>query len=269
LIHPYLSGNKYRKLAGHLPAFRKSGKTSILSFGGAYSNHLFALAGLGKLFNIPTIGLVRGERPGVLNGTLKFCLECEMELQFISRAEYRKKREASFLKELAGQYPNSYYIPEGGTSVECLLGFKAFFQELKDQKFDWITTPVGTGGTIAGLYNWAPEETKILGFSVLKNYQDHEGEIKSLLREANETGLINWEKIKIERRFHFSGYAKKNPELENFVRDFKVNQGIPLEPVYSGKYFYGLLQLIKEAYFPVDSNILAVHTGGLRPTPYA
>jgi len=256
-IHPTISGNKFRKLKYNLELFSKGNYEALLTFGGAYSNHISAVAAAGKEFGFKTIGIIRGEElihKIDQNPTLTFARNCGMELHFISRENYRKKNENEFIQNLKSQFGKIYVLPEGGTNELAVKGCEEILNE-KTSKFDFISCAIGTGGTISGLINSAEKHQKILGFPALKDSDFLKNEINKF------TSRSNWELIP---EFHFGGYAKVNRELLDFINDFKQQFDVNLEPIYTGKMIFGILELIKNDYFPQGSKILAVHTGGLQ-----
>lgn len=256
-IHPEISGNKYRKLKYNLEAFSQGNYESILSFGGAYSNHIAALAAAGREFNIPTIGIIRGEELKDKiqdNPTLSYAKQNGMRLEFVSRTAYREKNQSKFLEELRMKFGNVYILPEGGTNEMAIKGCEEILGK-HTAEFDYICCAVGTGGTIRGILNSALPHQKVLGFPALKNSEFLKNEINQVGKRSNFDWINN---------FHFGGYGKYSTELIDFINEFKNQYNVPLEPIYTGKMFYGIVQLMKEKFFPVDSKILAVHTGGLQ-----
>lgn len=256
LIHPIVSGNKYRKLNYILREARKLNQNTLLTFGGAYSNHISAVAAAGKEYKFHTIGIIRGEElvsKIQSNPTLKFAQECGMELKFVSRDEYRNKSMDAFRESLKEEFGNFYLIPEGGTNALAVKGCEEILTE-DDSVFDYVCCSVGTGGTISGLINSSLPNQKILGFPALKG---------NFLKEeiAKFATKSNWELIE---DYHFGGYAKINGELISFINEFKLNYNIPLDPVYTGKMMYGIFDLMEKGHFPKHSKILAIHTGGLQ-----
>lgn len=257
-IHPWLSGNKWRKLKYNLKMAVEQGKNRLLSFGGAYSNHLYALAAAGRLFQFQTIGVVRGERPSRLNPTLSFAESRGMKLEFISRQLYRQRHEEVFLNELAAKYPDAYIIPEGGTNALALRGCQEIITEsFRQCEADVYAVACATGGTMGGMIKGLEGKKWIVGFSVLKGTFLSEN-IRNLLEPQCPA---NWT---INEQYHFGGYAKFNSRLIDFINTFYSEHRIPLEPIYTGKMLYGLYDLINQGYFPPGSSILAVHTGGLQ-----
>jgi len=257
-----LCGNKWRKLKYNLAEAKAAGYTRLLTFGGAFSNHIAALAGAGLSFGFKTIGVIRGEALPGLNPTLRFARECGMHLHFIDRATYRKKNEAAFLKTLEQTFGSFFLLPEGGTNENALRGTREIVKECRHQISDfranyWCVS-AGTGGTAAGMALEATPEEKVLAFSALKG-DFLKAEVTTLLSNQPFTG--NWDLI---TKYHFGGYAKYRPELLNFLNSFYAAQGIPLDPIYTGKLFFGLLAMTKQGYFKRGSTVIAVHTGGLQ-----
>ncbi|MDX6183107.1 pyridoxal-phosphate dependent enzyme [Flavobacterium sp. Fl-77] len=256
LIHPFVSGNKFRKLKYNLIQAKAEDKKVLLTFGGAFSNHIAAVAFAGKEHGFKTIGIIRGEE--ILskieeNPTLKFAQENGMEFEFISREKYRQKSEKAFLEKLKEKFGDFYLIPEGGTNELAVKGCQEILTP-EDAVFDYVCCAVGTGGTIAGLINSALPKQKILGFPALKGdfLQD---EIR--IFAENE----NWNLI---TEYHFGGYGKVNLELIEFINTFFEENKVPLDPIYTGKMVFGVMNLIGKKYFPEHSNILLIHTGGLQ-----
>ncbi|MEJ8803620.1 1-aminocyclopropane-1-carboxylate deaminase/D-cysteine desulfhydrase [Pontibacter sp. H249] len=260
LLHPHISGNKWRKLKYNLQAAQEQQKTTLLTFGGAYSNHIAATAAAGKEYGFGTIGIIRGEEHLPLNPTLSFATSCGMELHYISREKYKLKHEAPFLLELAAQFNNPYIIPEGGTNNLAVKGCTEIVQDISIN-YDYICCASGTGGTIAGIIAGLAGEKQVLGFPALKGGEFLQQEIEQLVHNYSGQKYSNWQLI---TDYHFGGYAKVKPELIAFIKAFQGQHQIPLEPIYTGKMMYGLFELIKGGYFSKGTTILAVHTGGLQ-----
>ena len=260
-IHPEISGNKFRKLKYNLQEAKKQGKLALLTFGGAFSNHILATACVGNLSGFQTIGVIRGEELGddlpktlASNATLKKASEYGMQLVFLSRAEYRNKTNAKILESLKSQLGDFYMIPEGGTNELAVKGCEEILTD-EDEQFDYICVCVGTGGTISGLIRSAKPHQQILGFPALKGDFLHD-EIQKFVPHQKNWKLIN--------EYHFGGYAKYQPELLHFINDFRKQTQIPLDAVYTGKMMFGIFDQIQNDRFPKDSKILVVHTGGLQ-----
>ena len=256
LIHPDLSGNKWRKLKLNIEEAKKSDCDTLLTFGGAYSNHIAAAAIVGKIFGFKTIGIIRGEEHFPLNPTLQLARDNGMSLDYLNRSDYRKKEYPSFLIKLKRQYPSAYIIPEGGANKNGIKGCETIINEIKKEiKFDYLTVDCGTGATLAGLINGANEE-KIIGISVLK--------AKRYFEEYIHNHCPNKTNYSIIHDYHFGGYAKWKPELLEFMKSFYGETGIKTDPVYTGKQAFALVNLIKKGFFPKGSTVVFLHTGGLQ-----
>ncbi|OYX83958.1 MAG: 1-aminocyclopropane-1-carboxylate deaminase [Flavobacteriales bacterium 32-34-25] len=256
LIHPIVSGNKFRKLKYNLLQAKAENKKTLLTFGGAFSNHIAAVAFAAKENGFQSIGIIRGDelRDKITqNPTLKFAQECGMQFEFVSREAYRLKNESSFLDNLKQQFGDFFLIPEGGTNALAIKGCEEILTA-EDHEFDYICCAVGTGGTISGIINSALPHQKVLGFPALKGdfLQD---EIRIFVQNKN------WELI---TDYHFGGYGKVNEDLVRFINQFYADNQIPLDPIYTGKMVFGVIDLIQKNYFPAQSNILLIHTGGLQ-----
>ena len=255
-LHPDISGNKLRKLKYNILEAKRLNKTTLLTFGGAYSNHIAAVASLGKEYGFKTIGIIRGEElvnKVSINATLSFAKSCGMFFYFISRAEYRKKNELFFLENLKSIYGDFYLLPEGGTNDFAVKGCAEILTN-KDTSFDYVCSSVGTGGTLAGLIMSSNSLQTVIGFSALKGtFQT--SYINKFTRKKN---------YRILDDYCFGGYAKINFELIEFINDFKNKTTVSLDPIYTGKMIFGIFDLINKGYFKENSTILAVHTGGLQ-----
>lgn len=260
LIHPLISGNKYRKLKYNLQRAHQENHQTLLTFGGAYSNHIHALAAAGSIHGFRTIGVIRGEPCDPLNPTLSFASELGMTLHYVSRQRYRKKYEHQFLLDLKEIYGSFYLVPEGGTNVEAVKGTREMVNEI-DQEFDVIAVSCGTGGTMAGILAGLNGRGYAIGFPVLKNGGFLRKDISDLVYDYNKQSYENWH---LETGYHFGGYAKYQPELIHFINDFKKETGIPFDPVYTGKMMYGLYDMIRKGAFKKGQKILAIHSGGLQ-----
>ena len=256
LIHPHISGNKYRKLKYNIQEAQKLNVKRLLTFGGAFSNHIASVASVGKEYGFNTIGVIRGEELVNKvndNPTLKFARSCGMQFKFISRSDYREKTKDSFIINLKEEFGEFYLLPEGGTNDLAVKGCEEILTK-DDADFDFICCSIGTGGTISGLINCSSKGQQVLGFPALKG-----GFLKNeIVKFANKT---NW---KLVLDYHFGGYAKVSVELIEFINAFKKNTGIPLDPVYTGKMMFGIFDLMDKGFFPKGSKILALHTGGLQ-----
>jgi 1-aminocyclopropane-1-carboxylate deaminase len=256
LIHPFVSGNKFRKLKYNLLQAKKENEETILTFGGAYSNHIAAVAYAGKEKGFKTIGIIRGDELSdkiAANPTLRFAQECGMQLEFVSREEYRLKSEVAFIANLKNKFGGFYLIPEGGTNELAIKGCQEILTE-GDEQFDFICCSVGTGGTISGIINSALPHQKVLGFPALKG-DFLKNEIRIFVQNKN------WELIS---DYHFGGYGKVNEDLIAFINQFYALNQIPLDPIYTGKMVFGVIDMIQNNYFPARSKILLIHTGGIQ-----
>jgi 1-aminocyclopropane-1-carboxylate deaminase len=260
-LHPFISGNKYRKLKYNLAEATKQNKSTLLTFGGAYSNHIAATAAAGSAYNLKTIGIIRGDELGnnlletiQNNPTLKFASEHNMQLEFISRADYKSKNSSEFNVLLKEKFGDFYLIPEGGTNTFAIKGCEEILTE-EDAKYDVICCAVGTGGTISGIINSLKSPQKAIGFPALKGDFLHHEIKKHILKQDN------WS---LNTNYHFGGYAKVSEELIIFINKFKSETKIPLDPVYTGKMMFGILDLIRSGFFRKGTKILAIHTGGLQ-----
>ena len=255
-IHPFISGNKYRKLKYNLIEVKKRNLDTILTFGGAYSNHIVATAYIGKENGFHTVGIIRGEEIADKwkeNPTLKTAKSYGMDFKFISREQYRKKEDRTFLNELKKEYRLCYILPEGGTNDLAIKGCEEILT-VKDASFDVVCCSVGTGGTIAGIINSSRSGQKIIGFTALKGDFLQKDIRKFVHRE-------NWF---LQTDYHFGGYAKVSEDLINFINEFKSVTNIPLDPIYTGKQVYGVIDLIKKDFFKPETKILIIHSGGLQ-----
>ena len=259
LIHPFVSGNKFRKLKYNLLQAKEEKQETILTFGGAYSNHIAAVAYAGKEKGFKTIGIIRGDELGdkiSANPTLRFAQDCGMQFEFVSREAYRLKSEIAFIENLKQQYGNFYLIPEGGTNELAIKGCQEILTK-EDESFHYICCSVGTGGTISGIINSALPHQKVLGFPALKG-DFLKDEIRTFVTETPDE---NWELIS---EYHFGGYAKVNEDLIAFINQFFSENQIPLDPIYTGKMVFGVMDKITANYFPAGSKILLIHTGGIQ-----
>ncbi|MCD0467844.1 1-aminocyclopropane-1-carboxylate deaminase/D-cysteine desulfhydrase [Flavobacterium sp. ENC] len=256
LIHPFISGNKFRKLKYNLVQAKAENHKTVLTYGGAFSNHIAAVAFAGKEYGFETIGVIRGEElfdKIEENPTLKFAQENGMQFEFVSREEYRLKSEAFFIEKLKDKFGDFYLVPEGGTNTLAVKGCEEILTA-EDSVFNYVCCAVGTGGTISGLINSAYADQKILGFPALKG-DFLKDEIRIFAKKDN------WDLIS---DYHFGGYGKINLELIEFINAFFDANQVPLDPIYTGKMVFGVIDLIHKDYFPAHSKILLIHTGGLQ-----
>jgi len=260
LIHPHISGNKWYKLYYNLFEAKRLNKDTLITFGGAYSNHIYATAAAGKELGFKTIGIIRGEKHLPLNPTLQFVKNCGMEIHYLDRTKYRDKTNKNFIIELKNKYDNFYLLPEGGTNSLAIKGCSQIIDTI-DIDFDFICTPCGTGGTLAGLICGLSSTQKAIGFSALKGGDFLIDDVKKLIQNYNGNEYKNW---KIILDYHFGGYAKITKELLHFIKIFEKEYKIPIEPIYTGKMFFGLFNMIKKGEIEKDKTVIALHTGGLQ-----
>lgn len=256
LVHPQISGNKFFKLKYNLLAAQQQGYKKLLTFGGAYSNHIAATAYAAQLFDFESLGIIRGEELASkpLNLTLNTAQQFGMQLQFVMRETYRQKQSPAYLAQLQQDYPEYYVIPEGGTNPLAIQGCTEILSDADRQNYALICCAVGTGGTIAGLIEASHSQQHVLGFFALKG--------DFLCREIQQlTEKRNWQ---ITDQYCCGGYAKTTPELLQFIRTFEQQYNIPLEQIYTGKMLLGLIDLIQQGTFPKDHRILVIHSGGLQ-----
>ena len=260
--HPFVSGNKWWKLKYNLEEAKNLGYSTVLTFGGAFSNHIYATAAAANELEMKSIGLIRGEEVLPLNQTLEFARQNGMDLHYVSREDYSKKMEPNFIVRLKERFDEFYFIPEGGTNQLAVKGCEEFAREkLSELNFDYVCLPVGTGGTMAGIISGLSGKRKVIGFSVLRGGEFLNAEVRQLTKEFSGHEFSNWW---IETDYHFGGYAKKTLELDQFISRMAQEQNLPLDFVYSAKMVFGIYEMIAKNHFPEGSRILLLHTGGLR-----
>ncbi|MGI5127748.1 1-aminocyclopropane-1-carboxylate deaminase/D-cysteine desulfhydrase [Pseudonocardia sp. CA-107938] len=256
LIAPVISGNKFRKLRYLEAEVRRAGATTVLTFGGAYSNHLRAVAAWGRLAGVRTIGVVRGEeRP--YNSLLAACVDDGMTLEYLDRRTYRRKTDPSVIDELRAVHGDFHLLPEGGTSASALRGCAELVAEI-ERPFDLLVTPVGTGGTLAGVAAGIGPGQRALGISVLRGAEYLNGVVDALHVEVLGERLGNWS---IDHRFHHGGYAKRSELLDEFLGDMTVRHGLSLDHVYVGKMLYALFDMAASGEIASGTQVVAVVTG--------
>ena len=260
LIHPVISGNKLYKLYFNLVEFERSKMKTLLTFGGAYSNHLHAVACVGKELGVPTVGIVRGEQLLPLNPTLKDCVSWGMTLEPVSRAVYRQKNKCEQVQEIISRYESAYVVPEGGGNLLGVKGAALMLSGVQQDDYDVIAVASGTGATVAGLIYASEPHIKVIGFATLKGASWMAAEVEGFLKQLS-CHKSNWQ---INCNYHFGGYAKKNNELALFVDEITRHYGLELEPIYTGKAFYGVLDLVARGLIKAGSRVLFIHSGGLQ-----
>lgn len=237
-------------------AAKEQHHNTLLTFGGAFSNHIAAVAAAGKENGFKTVGVIRGQElvdKVVENPTLSYARSSGMELIFVDRKVYRNKDKSSFINDLRKEVGGFYLLPEGGTNALAIQGCEEILSE-RDAEFDYICVPVGTGGTISGIINSTSANQAVIGFPALKG-----GFLSDEIKKW--TDRANWH---LEDGYHFNGYAKINSQLITFINWFKKTYDIPLDPIYTGKMLFGIFEMIKNGTFEKNTRILAVHTGGLQ-----
>jgi 1-aminocyclopropane-1-carboxylate deaminase len=259
LIHPEISGNKWRKLKYNLENAKAAGKKKLLTFGGAFSNHIYATAAAGKEFGFATLGIIRGERTEPLNATLSFAETCGMRLIFVSRSAFKLPFSKEFLTEVVTDFMDYFIIPEGGKNLAGAKGCSEIPEEIPLEKHI-LCSAVGTGTTLAGMICSGKPDVQIVGIPVLKDY-GLENEIREMVRKINPEADKNWS---LNYDFHFGGYAKFTSELLDFMCWYYSKHFIYLDPVYTGKMMFAVYDLMKKGVFQENSNVVCLHTGGLQ-----
>ncbi len=259
LIHDEMSGNKWRKLR-HTVSYLKSQNKyrGVLTFGGAYSNHILAVAYVALKLGLGSVAIIRGGKISPLNKTLARCTELGMKIIYWDRERYKTKHEQEVLVNIQNEYPDYYIVPEGGADKLGIKGCEDIVTEIEID-FDYITIDCGTGATLAGMVRSLKRFQKAIGFQVLKGEDFISEEVERWNTEHKSE--LNYE---VNTEYHFGGYAKKNLKLIEFMRSFYTEAGIKTDPIYTAKQFYGVLDLIKKDYFPKNSKIVIVHSGGMQ-----
>jgi len=260
LTDEFISGNKFYKLKYNLIEAEKLGCKTLLTFGGAYSNHIHAAAAAGKKYGFKTIGVIRGEEHLPLNPTLSSAQENGMVIEYINRKSYRNKYDKNLLQTLKEKYGEFYLIPEGGSNHLAIKGCAEIISSITTD-FNFVCSACGTGGTLAGLILGLDSKHYALGFSVLKGGSFLNQNIRNLLSYYHKENLNNFQ---VNLDYHFGGYAKTSNVLNNFCAGFYEQHNIQIEPIYTGKMFFGIYVLIRNNFFQPQSTIVAIHTGGLQ-----
>ncbi|MEH2419928.1 MAG: pyridoxal-phosphate dependent enzyme [Nostoc sp.] len=273
LMHPWVNGNKWFKLKYNLLEAKEKNFTTLLTFGGAYSNHIYATAAAGNLFGFRTIGVIRGEQRLPLNPTLSFAVQQGMQLVYLNRQTYRQRNTAAVQEYLQQHFGEVFIIPEGGSNLNGVRGCTEIVGEAMPTAgyayaFDHICVACGTATTLAGIALSLHQKQRAIAFSVLKNGAFLAQEIESLLTNYLASGLpapysspASWELV---CDYHFGGYGKVNDQLLLFSQQFREEYGIPLDYVYTAKMFYGVMDLLKQGFFRRNDSLMLVHTGGLQ-----
>ena len=260
-IDNIISGNKWRKLKYNILHAKAIGAKGVITFGGCFSNHIHACAFACQQQQLPVMAFIRGEEVNQHNYTLTWARHWGMQLKFVDRMTYRQRNDKRYLTQLQQQYPEHLIIPEGGSNALALTGMAEVINELNQQcDFDCLITPVGSGGTLAGLILGDKGQHNLLGIAVLKQQDYLENEIKALL-PSNCQQYKNWQ---VKNEFHRGGYAKFSDLDAAKIRQFSAEVDIDFEPVYSGKMILAVLDLIESGYFPAHHRLILLHTGGLQ-----
>ncbi|WP_184582492.1 1-aminocyclopropane-1-carboxylate deaminase/D-cysteine desulfhydrase [Lipingzhangella halophila] len=258
LVHPEIPGNKWRKLRLNLDEAHRHHRRPLLTFGGAYSNHLRAVAAAGHRYGLATVGVVRGEELArkPLNWSLTYCADRGMRLVFLDRSTYRRKHDPEVIERLSEEHGDFFLLPEGGSNALAVKGAMDIPSEI-EVEYDVICCPVGTGGSLAGIAAGLPPQASAVGFSALKGGDFLVGEVARLQAEAGVSSA-NW---RVETRFHFGGFAKRTPELDAFIADFERRHGLRLEWTYVAKMMHGIVELSSSGDIPAGATVVAVITG--------
>jgi 1-aminocyclopropane-1-carboxylate deaminase len=262
LNHPSVSGNKWWKLKYNIAQAVSNGLGTVLTFGGAYSNHIYATAAYANEVGLKSVGIIRGEKTLPLNPTLSFAENRGMKLHYVDRETYRKKHSTEFLQDLEKQFGAFYLIPEGGTNNLAVRGCAEFAKtHLSQIEFDYLCLPVGTGGTMAGMIIGFEGSKRIIGIPVLKNGEFLHRDIEALQENYSGNYYGNWELLP---SYHHGGYAKATEDLKRFIVSMYVQHNLPLDHVYTAKLLWAVFKEISLAKFERGSTVLVLHTGGLQ-----
>ena len=264
LLHPQYGGNKWFKLKYNLAEAKEKGADRVLTFGGAFSNHLAATAAVAKAQGLRSVGIIRGEETQPLNPTLSFARAQGMELAYMDRETYRRKNEAEVREKLQREFPGACIIPEGGANLQGVKGCTEILPFVPVE-FDAVCVACGTGATLAGLALSLREGQRAIGFPVLKGGAFLQEEIATLLREyANASGGAIPQNWSLQNEYHFGGYAKTDERLLSFIKEMKQAHRLSLDHVYTGKLFCGVFDLLENDFFAAGERVLLLHTGGLQ-----
>jgi len=261
-VHPFVSGNKWYKLKHHIISAQSAEKSHLLSFGGAYSNHIHAMAYAAKSLGLKSTGVIRGEPGNKLTPTLQDCVDWGMNLQWLNRKDYGDIASSQSIEEYSSRYPDVWVIPEGGAGEQGVSGIQALFSDLYHAgklNYDLLACAVGSGATLAGIAQSNIGTAECWGFSALKGAFDLERRVEKQLEGSSKVNP--W---RICHDYHFGGFAKVNNRLTDFISDVYQTHGLLLDPVYTGKLLYGLSELLHQGRIQSGVRILMVHTGGLQ-----
>ncbi len=260
LLHAVVSGNKLYKLMFNLDEFKRSHKKTLITFGGAYSNHLHATAFMGKKLGFQTVAIVRGEQLLPLNPTLKDCTDWGMILEPVSRGDYRQKQKSADIQDIIKKYPSAYIVPEGGANKLGVLGASKIMDGVDQKNIDVVVVACGTGVTMAGIVSACESHVSVVGMPALKAEKWMASEVQGWL-DVVGCDNKNW---MVECQYHFGGYGKTKPELLQFIEEMAQQYQLLLDPIYTGKAFYGLLKMIEQGEIASGSRVLFIHSGGLQ-----
>ena len=260
LVHPEISGNKWFKMKYNIAEAKEKNYDTLLTFGGAYSNHIYSTSAAGKIFSFKTIGLIRGEEHLPINTTLKYAIDCGMKIHYVDRTTFRKRETPEFLEWIKNEFGDVYILPMGGKNRLAVKGCSEIINQI-DIEYDYICSACGSGGTFSGLVAGFGGKKKAIGFSALKGGGFLKEDISNLVFDYTKSNYDNWE---INSDYHFGGFAKLSLELINFMEKFKKLNGIELDYIYTGKLMYGIADLINKEYFKEGETIIALHSGGLQ-----
>ncbi len=260
LVHPIISGNKWYKMKYNIIEMKKQGYNTLLTFGGAYSNHIHAAAHAGKLFGFKTIGLIRGEEHLPLNSTLQSAINDGMELHYVDRTTFRKRETNKFIETLKEKFGDVYILPVGGTNTIALKGCSEIIDEINID-YDYICSASGSGGTFAGLVVGLNGRKRAIAFPALKGGGFLKDIISKLVFDYTGRSFSNWE---INTDYHFGGFAKLSKELVDFTHEFNRLNGFELDYIYTNKMMFGIADLIKKGFFKSGETVVAIHSGGLQ-----
>jgi 1-aminocyclopropane-1-carboxylate deaminase len=267
LLHPHVQGNKWYKLKYNIDRALASEHKTLLTFGGAWSNHIYATAAAGKLAGLHTIGIIRGEEPSDYSNTLRFAKEQGMELKFVSRLDYEERATEEFKAWLHDEYGSFHLVPEGGSNYYGVNGCMEILTDTDLLTYSHVACACGTGATLAGMLLGSKGQSKFIGFSALKGGDFLRDEVIKHIEYFlmdRELAEEYRSQFTIETAYHFGGYGKWNDELIAFIKEMEQKHHLPLDQVYTGKALYGLLKKIEDGEFDPESNVLFIHTGGLQ-----
>ncbi len=260
LVHPVISGNKWYKMKYNIAEMMDEGKGTLLTFGGAFSNHIHATAAAGKIFGFKTIGLLRGEEHLPLNETLQSAVANGMEIHYVDRTTFRERDSVKFLDGLKKQFGDVYILPLGGTNTIALKGCAEIVDQI-EVDFDYICSASGSGGTFAGIATGLNGNKKGIVFPALKGGEFLKEVISDLVFKYSGKNFQNWT---INTDYHFGGFARLTKELVEFTKKFEKLNGFELDYIYTNKMMFGIAELIKSGYFKMGETIVAIHSGGLQ-----